>query len=75
MFQGVNRLFVSPFENENDRTSHSEYYRPNVKIKYYDVMIDGKNFFDKPINNDFRTYENIRKTPTGKGDYYRLVVC
>ena len=34
-------------------------------------MIDGKNFFDKPINSDhddFETYENIRKIATGKGD-------
>ena len=32
-------------------------------------MIDGKNFFDKPTNNDFRTYESIRKISTGKRDY------
>ena len=31
-------------------------------------MIDGKNIFDQPINNDFKTYENIRKIATGKGD-------
>ena len=45
-FQGVNRLFVLSFENENDRTSHSTYYLPKVEIKDYNVMIDGKNFFD-----------------------------
>ena len=33
-------------------------------------MIDGKNIFDQPINNDFKTYENIRKIETGKGDDY-----
>ena len=27
-FQGVNRLFVLSFENENNRTSHSTYYLP-----------------------------------------------
>ena len=32
-FQGVNRLFVLSFENENDRTSHSIYYIPKVEIK------------------------------------------
>ena len=35
IFQGVNRLFVLSFENENDRTSHSTYYLPKVEIKYY----------------------------------------
>ena len=33
-------------------------------------MIDGKNFFDQPINSTNKTYENIRKIATGKGDYY-----
>ena len=32
-FQGVNRLFVLSFKNENDRTSHSTYYLPKVEIK------------------------------------------
>ena len=31
-FQGVNRLFVLSFENESDRTSHSNYYLPKVEI-------------------------------------------
>ena len=33
-------------------------------------MIDGKSFFDQPVKNDKVTYENIRKTATGQGDYY-----
>ena len=69
-FQGVNRLFVLSFENENDRTSHSAYYLPKVEIKDYNVMTDGKNFFDQPIDSMSKTYENIRKIATGKGDYY-----
>ena len=58
-FQGVNRLFVLSFENEKDRTLHSNYYLPKVEIKDYNIMIDGKNFFDQPINSDLKTYENI----------------
>ena len=69
-FQGVNRLFVLPFENENGRTSHSTYYLPKVEIKDYNVMIHGRNFSDQPINSMSKTYENIRKIATGKGDYY-----
>ena len=34
-------------------------------------MIDGRNFFDQPINSMNKTYENIRKIPTGKGDDYK----
>ena len=50
-FQGVSRLFVLVFENENDRTSHSTYYLPKVELKDYNVMVDGRNFFDQPINS------------------------
>ena len=69
-FQGVNRLFVLAFENDDQRTSNKRYYIPNVEIKDYNVMIDGKNFFDQPIKNDKVTYENIRKIATGQGDDY-----
>ena len=55
------------FENEDNRKSHSTYYLPKVEIKDYNVMTDGKNFFDQPINSDIKTYENIRKIATGQG--------
>ena len=42
-FQGVNRLFVLTFENDEQTTSNKRYYIPNVEIKDYNVMIDGKN--------------------------------
>ena len=70
----VNRLFILPFENEDDRESHSNYYLPKVKIKNYNVMIDVKKRFDKQVNNDdddnFETYKNSRKIATGKGCNY-----
>ena len=61
---------VLSFENENDRTSHSTYYLPEVKIKDYNVMVDGRNISDQPIKSMSKTYENIRKIATGKGDDY-----
>ena len=69
-FQGVKRPFVLSFENENDRTSHSTYYLPKVEINDYNAMIDGKNFFDQPINSNLKTYENVRKIATDTGDDY-----
>ena len=38
-------------------------------MKDYNVMIDEKNFFDQPINNNLKTYESIRKIATGQDDY------
>ena len=58
------------FGNDNGRRSHSEYYLPKVEIKDYNILIGGKNFFDQLINNDTKTYENIRKISTGQEDNY-----
>ena len=33
-------------------------------------MVRGKNFFDQPINNMIKIYENIRKITIGQGDDY-----
>ena len=68
-FQGVNRLFVSAFEDD-DRTSDDKYYLPTVEIKDCNIMINSENFFDQPIKNNKVTYENIRKIATGQGDDY-----
>ena len=40
-FQGVNRLFVLAFGNDDDRTSDDKYYLPTVEIKYYNIVING----------------------------------
>ena len=69
-FQGVNRLFLLAFENDTRGTLNSGYYLPNVKIKDYNVMINGENFFDQPTKDNKATYENIRKFVTGQGDDY-----
>ena len=74
-FQGVNRIFVLAFENENDRTSHSTYHLPKVELKDYNVMIDGRNVFDQPINSMSKTYENIRNLLLVKEMIIQLVAC
>ena len=33
-------------------------------------MIDGRNFFDQPVKNNLKTYNNIQKIATGQGDDY-----
>ena len=43
-FQGVNRLFVLTYEDDAQKTSNKSYYIPNIEMKNYNVMIDGKNF-------------------------------
>ena len=54
-------MFVLSNENENDRTSFSKYYVPNVQIKDFNVLIDGKGFSYMPIKNGEETYKQIIK--------------
>ena len=58
-FIKVNRLFVLSFENEEHRTSFSKYYTPKVEIKDFNVLTDGKCFFDVPVKSKKDAYEKI----------------
>ena len=52
------------------RDSYRKYFVPRVDITNYNVLIDGRNFYDQPINDSIRKYDEIRKIATGKGDNY-----
>ena len=56
-FANVNRLFFLSFGNKRD--SFSRYYSPNVEIKDFNVLIDGKSFFDLPVKKEEKAYEKI----------------
>ena len=66
-FANVNRLFVLSFQRiaaENNTTKDyrdyfSNYYVPNVRIKDFNVLIDGKSFFDLPVKNEEEAYKKI----------------
>ena len=44
---------------KDHRDSFSHYYVPNVEIKDFNVLIDGKSFFDLPVKNEEEAYEKI----------------
>ena len=69
-FQGVNRLFVLSSEDIAHQARHIGFFLPKVEIKDYNVMIKGQNFFDQPVKNDMRTYDNIQTIATVQGDDY-----
>ena len=62
------------FEKNYDRIAHTRYFFPKVKIKDYNVKIDGQIFFDQQINNDLITYDQIQKIATDQRDDC-LTVC
>ena len=41
-----------------------------MKISNYNIEIDGRNFYDRPINDSIKQYDEIRKTSTRQGDDY-----
>ena len=45
-------------------------FLPREEIKYYNVLIDGRNLYDQPIDDLIKQYDDVRKVSTGKGDYY-----
>ena len=55
----VNRLFVLAYQNADDRQSFSQFYLPNVMVKYFNVIIDKLAFFDLPIKTEEEAYEKI----------------
>ena len=60
-FTNVNRLFVLSFKNEDEdvRTSFKKYYVPKVEVKDFNVLTDGKPFFEIPVKNKEEAYEAI----------------
>ena len=59
-FTNVNRLFVLSFTRDNagDNRDSFSHYVPNFEIKDFNVLIDGKSFFDLPVKNE-EAYEKI----------------
>ena len=72
-FQGVNRLFVMAYNRANGqptRNGQRKYYLPRIDLEKYNVIIDGRNFYDNPIESDIEKYTELKKVKTGKGEDY-----
>ena len=72
-FQGVNRLFLMAYNRANDeptRNGQQKYYLPRIDLKKYNVIIDGRNFSDNPIESDIEKCRELKKVMIGKGEDY-----
>ena len=72
-FVVVNKLFILVYSNEANNAKKfnaRKYYLPKGIIKNYNVIINGKNVHDQPIDSDIKWYEEIRKLRTGQGEDY-----
>ena len=73
-FQGVRlfRLFVMAYSRVADqpnRDNQRKYYLPRIDLNKY-VIIDGRNFYDNPIESDTEKYRELKKVMIGKGEDY-----
>ena len=72
-FQGVNRLFFMAYNRANGqptRNGQRKYYLPRIDLEKYNVIIDGRNFYDNPIESDIEKYRELKKVMIGKGEDY-----
>ena len=68
-FQGVKRLFVLAYfivadaaNNEAGIKDNKKYFLPRGEINNYNVLIDGRNFYDQPINDLKKQHDEIRNS-------------
>ena len=64
-WQGVKRLFVLAYNSTagNDQVSvdsYKKYFLLRVKIDNYNIEIGGRNFYDQPINDSIKQYDEVR---------------
>ena len=64
-FQGVNRL-----DGQSTRNGQQKYHLPRISLNKYNVIIDGRNFYDNPIESDIEKYRELKNVMIGKGEDY-----
>ena len=69
-------MFVLAYDNtENganrvEKNSYQKYFLPGIKLTKYNVLINEFNFYDQPISDEVKKYDELRKACTGNGDDY-----
>ena len=77
LYQGIRRLFVLAYvvaagavNDEAGIKGNRKYFLPRGEINNYNVLIDGRNFYDQPINDLIKQYDEVRKVLAGHGNDY-----
>ena len=75
-FQGVSKLFAATNETDNIQRngsieeSRTRYYLTKAEIKNYNVLTDGRNFYDQNVNSSIVRYNELLKMTTGRLEDY-----
>ena len=62
--------------NQPTKNGQRKYYLTKIDLKKHNVIIDGRNFYDNPIENDIEKYRELIKCNDWKRRrlYYRIFV-
>ena len=52
------------------KNGQRKYYLPRIDLNKYNVVIDGRNFYDNPIEKNIEKYRELKKVMIGKGEDY-----
>ena len=68
-------MFVLAYDNTSGDdqvsvNSFKKYFLPRDKIENYNIESDGRNFYDQPINDSIKQYDEVTKASTGQDDDY-----
>ena len=64
-----NRLAAAN-DNQFNKDSQQINYLPRDYLNKYNVIIDGRNFYDNPTDGDIEKYRELKKVMIGKGEDY-----
>ena len=79
-YQGVKRLFVLAYNNEEGDNkisidSYQKHFLPGVKIENYNIEIDGKNFMISQLMTQLSNTAKSEKYQQDKVMITQVVVC
>ena len=76
-FQNVNRLFVMAYnrlaaanDNQFNKDGQQKHFLPRNDLNKFNVIIDGRSFYDNTIESDIEKYRELKKVMIGKGEDY-----
>ena len=57
-------------DGQPTRNGQRKYYLPIISLNKYNVIIDGRDFYDNPIESDIEKNRELKKVMIGKGEDY-----
>ena len=63
-------MAYSRVHGQPTRNGQQKYYLPRIGLNKYNVIFDGRNFYDNPIESDIEKYKELKKVMIGKGEDY-----